>query len=267
MENCRLWALYLGEHSVVRDCEMSGNGSGAYVRAGSVVERCFFYENDGANGIYGQENVVVRDCLFTENAYAQGAITLGDNGRVEKCSLYENEARYGIKGGRGSSILDCALRRNVNAGGIGYGIYTGIDGLIQRCVVSTQNNHNGYPTATEGVGVYADDGSAVLNCVVAETRGTGILVRGNALVQGNTSSENGLSNNDSGISCVGQGARLESNHLSGNHIGIRVSGDENLIVKNSAWNNATNYVIAVSNQVGSISSSPVDAGAWDNFSF
>ena len=51
------------------------------------------------------------------------------------------------------------------------------------------------------------------------------------------------------------------------NLGIDVNHSGNLIVRNSASENATSYSIVGGNDVGTIRTSPVGAGAWDNFEF
>ena len=55
--------------------------------------------------------------------------------------------------------------------------------------------------------------------------------------------------------------------MTDNDRGIDVDVTGNLIVKNSASGNTTNYDIAAGNKTGTISTDPTTAGPWDNFSF
>ena len=52
-----------------------------------------------------------------------------------------------------------------------------------------------------------------------------------------------------------------------NDVGIDVPGLGHFIIKNTASGNGQNYDIHEFNEVGSIKTTPVGAGAWDNFSF
>jgi len=48
-------------------------------------------------------------------------------------------------------------------------------------------------------------------------------------------------------------------------VGIRVVGNNNVVVKNSAYQNGTEYSIGVGNKAGAISADPATAGPWANF--
>jgi parallel beta-helix repeat protein len=98
--------------------------------------------------------------------------------------------------------------------------------------------------------------------------GDGIRVRDGCKVIDNTCRYNGfLAGDGAGIHATSSGNRIEGNHVTDNDRGIDVDGADNLIVKNSAAGNTSEYDIVANNKVGTISTDPITAGPWDNFDF
>ena len=78
---------------------------------------------------------------------------------------------------------------------------------------------------------------------------------------------NGYGGDGAGISVEFNDNRIDSNNVVNNDRGIDVDASGNLIVRNSASGNTTDYDIATGNNTGTIQTTPVGAGAWDNFEF
>ncbi len=142
------------------------------------------------------------------------------------------------------------------------------------------------------VGIRAGPGSAIRDCTAAYSQGTGIIVSDGSSVSGCTANDNSagiiassecvILNNvcrdqfinlgsgffsGVGIRVYLSNSRIEGNTLVGNWKGLLVDDAENLIVRNCASANTFDYDIAGGNSVGTIQSTPVGAGAWDNLSY
>jgi parallel beta-helix repeat protein len=75
----------------------------------------------------------------------------------------------------------------------------------------------------------------------------------------NTCTDNGLGGDGSGIHVTNEDNHIEENVVIDNDLGIEVSGPNNLIIRNTARGNDTNYVIVATNKVGVIVSAPSSA--------
>ena len=88
---------------------------------------------------------------------------------------------------------------------------------------------------------------------------------------GNTCDHNGHNSTleVAGIRVIGSGNRIDGNNVTSNaYYGIDVIGAGNIIVRNTASGNTiSNYHFAAGNDIGTIQTTPVGAGAWDNFEF
>jgi parallel beta-helix repeat protein len=77
-------------------------------------------------------------------------------------------------------------------------------------------------------------------------------------------------NDGSGIYTNDSRVRIEGNHVTSNAIGIEVESGGNLIIKNSATQNTTNYDISNGNHYGEIITSPgviTSCNPWANFAW
>jgi parallel beta-helix repeat protein len=136
--------------------------------------------------------------------------------------------------------------------------YNGNDGIIASGTIN--GNTASY---NSGDGIYAN------RCMVTDNTANsnkyaGISVNTYCNVIGNSCNFNGNGADGAGISAFGNN-RIEQNHVTNNDQGIKVWASYNLIVKNSAWGNTTEYDIAGVNEVGTISTDPTTANAWANF--
>jgi parallel beta-helix repeat protein len=204
---------------------------------------------------------------------ATGCVTAGlvpgENWRVDDCSAHDNIGD-GIYAGAGCRITNCAASRCQHFG------ITGGDGSTVRHCTAYLN----------GLGIAMGAGSIVEECTATGNYSDGILAGGNCRVIGNTCSNNGLQGggNYGGIEVIGTGNLIENNTVLAQIRGILVdNGTNNLIIKNTARGNTTNYVIAKDNRYGPIidatatgaaavsgNSAPDTTGSthpWANFSY
>jgi hypothetical protein len=121
--------------------------------------------------------------------------------------------------------------------------------------------------ALAGFVLYSD--SMITECVARKNAGAGI-----DLYWGNVAKENSCSaNTKEGIKVSYGGNQIEANKVSDNQTGIRTdfSSGVNLIIRNAAKGNATNYSFHATNAVGPIVSCAgsviTNTSPWANFSY
>jgi parallel beta-helix repeat protein len=270
MQNGGIGANLAGYGNTVQDCTFNNNkNAGVYLNGGQIIN-CVSYHNQNA-GIYTGSGALVTNCTAHNNS-GQG-ISTSWGCTISNCTAYANSAS-GISTNSGCTIINCTSHSNGTDG-----IYAGTGCLIHNVVAydntyygiyahseSTISNCNIYSNLT---GINAGIRSTILNCTVVRNDDDGIYLRGNScMVKENNCSYNGQTVADgAGIKQVDDYSYTEANVVNNNDYGILVSGTGNVIVKNSASGNTTNYSIVAGNKTGTISTNPTTAGIWDNFSF
>ena len=111
---------------------------------------------------------------------------------------------------------------------------------------------NGNLSARTGMGFDVGPGSTIQGCTASNNRGNGIRLIGFSLARANSCAFNGSSGDGAGIHAISSSNRIEGNSVLNNDRGIDVDGAGNVIVMNSAKQNATNYDIAANNVFGEI---------------
>ncbi len=251
--------------STIRDCTVAENqGSGISAGVGSSVSDCTAQGNQG-RGISVAESSSVKGCTADGNnsigIYANTGSSISD------CTAKGNKGSYGIQTNNGSSIHKCSAFNNVGTGSSSYGIFAGTGSSVIACTAYNNSNTNSSKTASQGGGIHASSSSVVKDCSASYNSGDGIRVSGDCLVEGNVCDNNGFGGDGAGIHSSSLDNRIDGNTVTDNDRGIDVDSTGSLIVRNSASGNSTQYSIASGNDTGIIQSSPVGAGAWDNFSF
>ena len=193
------------------------------------VERVTATANATA-GIFAGAAAVVVDCIAAENG-AEGII-LNAEGVVYRCDARFNGSN-GIQAG-GSSVVSHSVARDNRA----IGILLVANATAQECT-STFNRSNN---------IQANSSSLVARCTANFGEADGINLGPQSLVLENVC----RGNIGAGIRAADERNRIEGNTVSGNTFGIRVEPNiaNNLVIKNSASANTTNYSIAVGNRVG-----------------
>ena len=201
------------ENSHLDRLRSSGN-SGHGIRSGgnNTVIACVA-ESNGMDGIVAGPGSTLRDCTAKQN---QDGVKFSVGCTVVNCSAYQN-GDDGFVTGNGSTVMTCTSRQN------------GDDGFE---VVS---------------------GSTILLCTATLNTGDGIQVDNpGCLIKGNNCENNGFSGDGAGIHVRSNDSCIEGNHLTNNDRGLDVDVAGNLLLENSAANNATNYDIVAGNSFGPI---------------
>jgi parallel beta-helix repeat protein len=228
-------------------------------------------------GIYSQSFVIVRNGIvrggsvgifgqFTSDCQVQNMsviqieqipISLGDRGVVSNCRVIDSGSS-GIGVRANGTVLDCIFQGN--------GINVGTGCVVRRCIVQ----------GSTGIGIVGSDATTVVGCTVRGTlsiggqQGIGILIfgqsrvtdcitTGNAgigilgsestsgsVVEGCTSSNNGVGSNNSGGISMGSGAFVTNCNCESN-IGPGIKVGDNSQVNGCRVNNSIYDGIVVSN--------------------
>lgn len=205
-------------------------------------------------------NIVLRDVLARDNGTGStgSGIRTGINTLIEACSASSN-ARFGFDALDATRVVDSAAHDNGNngfdlsSGGVisgcisrangGIGFRLGNDGSISR---STAREN-------DGVGISIGEGSMVLDCV-SSVNAVGIVASFRCAVIGNICRSNtgAASLTGAGIRIIGTDTRVEGNTTSTNTIGVDITNSSNIVIRNVAASNSTNWNIVGGNHYGPI---------------
>jgi len=142
--------------------------------------------------------------------------------------------------------------------------------VVVQCAAYGNDNTNLPSLATQGIGIYAEVGSTIRDCATGLNAGDGIRVSADTFVAGNTCRANGNGGDGAGIHATSGDNRIDGNTVTDNDRGIEVDIAGNLIVRNSASGNSTNYVITGTQTIGPIITATgtiTNTNPWANFSF
>jgi parallel beta-helix repeat protein len=232
--------------SAFRDLAVTGCTSyGILAFSGAVLEFCRAHDNSGTAGIYAGAGSTLSNCTASGNTTTFG-INTAAGCVLSNCSAYLNTGIYGISVWTGCSLTNCSATSNTGTGTTSAGFSTGYGCSLTHCTAA-YNTTNAASTATTGMGFNLFAGSTIRNCVAENNRGDGIRVTASCLVL-----ENNCEQNAAGVHSTESNNRIEANNLISNGRGINVDATGSLIIRNSASNNTTDYVIAANNRYGPI---------------
>ena len=263
--------LFCNDNSVMVDCIARDNqASGLRTGMGSTIHGCAVIGN-GSTGLFCNDNSVMVDCIARDNQSSglrtgigstiRGCVAtgntstgiLGGGNSVVVQSVANNNGTLGISTGIAGNVTQCSVRANGSNG-----ISVGSGSLVDRCV----SRSNG------GDGISAFNSTRILGCYAADNAEHGIDVSSDCMVTGNSCDENGTAIADgAGIHCSSSDNRVDQNSCTDNDRGFWLESGGNILVRNTASGNGTNYAAVGGNDVGTEQTTPVGAGAWDNFSF
>ncbi len=205
--------------------------------------------NCGASGFAVGAGAVITDCVSTVNTGA--GFTLGVGGVMSNCYA-ANNMTFGISANTGNTLTNCTSIFNATDG-----ISVG-QGSTVTFSISRSNSGNG---------IVGGAACTIQQCTSSSNLGDGILVSVDARVMNNSC--DGQSGG-AGIRVTSEDNRIDSNHVTDNDRGIEVTAGGNLIIRNSAAGNASDYDIAGGNSKAEVLTPGDDFVAtnpWANFSF
>jgi hypothetical protein len=238
---------------VVRACSADGNSAyGIYAGPNSTITDSAAQHGPGP-AIYAGTGSVIKGCTASLT-FNLGASTIGiqtaDGCAIIGCVANGNGGN-GIQTGNSCVIRDCSVSGNATNG-----IVCGVVCKVADCVASSSANF----------GISVGDHAQVTGCHI-NGNDTGINAQNFSLVQDNMVDFH----TSNGILINGQRNRVEANNVTRcKGTGIQVSGVNNLVVRNSASGNMTQYSIVAGNKAAEIltpGASFTSTDPWANFSF
>jgi parallel beta-helix repeat protein len=225
-------------NSQLRNVSSARNeGVGIRLGEGGLISGCTARTNR-MDGIIASSGCRVVDCSASRNG-SEGLIA-GSGSTVEGCASFDNSSN-GILAGLGSSIVNCT---------------------------AYSNGTNGIAVLNTIFPLPSPSSSQISGCVARLNAGNGIQVGSRCQVLNNNCSGNTFA----GISVLGSGNRIDSNHATGSQRGLHVIGTDNLIVRNSVQGaTVVSYDTAAGNHQAALIVSPglgfASTAPWANFSF
>jgi hypothetical protein len=225
-------------NSQVVDLRAQGNGEdGIRIGGGSLVDRCSLRTNVGDGIELAGAATVVSRCTSTLNG-GSGINVAAGTSSISHCAAHDNGAS-GIAGNAfGANVTDSTVRDNNDDG-----ISLAGGAVVSRCTAYA----NGDAAGDDGISV--GTGSTVTDCTADLNAEDGIQVSTDCYVARNNANANGVIDG-AGIHVTSGGNRIEANNATDNDRGFDVDLANNLIIRNSAGANATEYDIVAGNTVG-----------------
>jgi hypothetical protein len=255
VERCRAVANggYVGPHPPATN----SLGVGFHVENGSVVRYCVAVNNN-SHGLVGHSGSTVSFCALGGNVHD------GFHGShatvVRGCAVGANSE--GIEVDSGCSVVDSVSGENQEDG-----VRTKKAELGPVCGGSVIAGCTAFANVKNGIDIQGG-GSTVQGCVVYSNQDHGIRLLSGNMVRANLSSRNNPSNFKRGCVMSESGNRVEGNHLVENYKGLEAETNGNIIVGNSAAQNAGgNYSISAGNHFDTISNpgTSIPKEPWGNF--
>ncbi len=250
-ENNVFAGIASGTNSIVRNCvSIQNGGQGILVDNASTVIGCTTSFNAG-DGINGSQGVTIESCTSYENL-SFGIRSL-DASNIRGCTVYANDGS-GIAVAQGSLVAHCTAFQNAQSG-----IRLDDECAVIECTA--------YQNTFEGI--FTDRSCLVARCSAGQNEGPSISVGTYTMVRDCLASDAGMGiGMKAGIEVRGTNCWIDSNACVNNTgEGIVVLGTDNVITRNYLQDNEDNLIAVGGNQIGTLSTSPVGAGPWDNLSF
>ncbi len=236
------YAITAGPNSTMDGCTFKGFGNNlALFGDGAVVQRCTGDNGAESAAMNIGNRSLIADCVFT-----QAHITGGESCTVSRCTVRPDwgptTPNPCITVGAGCIVQECNVSGSNN--NLVTGIAAGANSSILSCTVT-----GGPPGSYQAVGITAGAGSTVRGCKVAVT---GEFATGIAAPPFGVVSSCSVTSTVTAISQAGAGSTIEGNTVYGSATGISVTGVQNLVVRNTARGNTTDYALGAGNSFGPI---------------
>jgi hypothetical protein len=251
-DNVGATGLALGNGSA-RDCVATGNATGFVLGNGAQIEGCTATSN--GDGFILNDRAHANNCIATTNTgigfNCTNFVTLLD------CTASRNFGAAGIAVQGSCSIIRCNASRNIPSGN---GINAGDGCTITNCTAGSNALH----------GILAGNGCNVAECTLGSNGHAGIYAVSGCRVYGNTCASNNTTNDNQvgGITVVGDTSLIDSNLCSNNGLYGFVATRHNLVVRNVARGQSTNYSVTGGTAIFMTDNSggnPVPTAPWTNF--
>lgn len=214
---------------------------GIATRSRSIITHCVV-DNAGGNGFNARNDSVFIACISTGNA--DDGFSLDGSNLLQHC-LTENNTGRGYSGFASNTFVHCTAEGDA-AGG-----FSGVtQNRFQHCAVNSSG----------ATSIAAGDRATVLSCSITRSVGTGISLRGDSLIRGNTIDLDPASSAFAIDIALSGYNRVEHNHVHTAPNGIRADTTNNIFTGNTVANIATTpWDIAAGNYCNIITPNPTAA--------
>jgi parallel beta-helix repeat protein len=196
------------------------HAKGLDIGHGSLIRDCVAANNSGI-GINADAGCTISHCIAYANS---GTALMANNGStVSECSVYGN-AGVGIGVGSDCTVTNSTISNNFSGG---------ISASGDRCNI----NHCTAGGSGGGSGIIVLNHSIVTNCNADGNHVDGINFCGDCAITGNLAS----TNTGSGFHATGSGNRIDGNQARQNAGTGIIANVNDVIVRNTAGNNGTDY--------------------------
>lgn len=211
---------------IFRDLVVTGCTSTAIFAFNAALESCAVHDNSGLSGIHAS------------------------NSSLTNCTATHNSAVFGINADS-CSLTNCVAYSNLGATNLTAGI-SASNSTLTHCVAALNGTTVGTPANGTGMGFELQE-STIHDSIASGNQGDGIRVLSDSLVSDNLCVNNGFGSGDgAGINVLEAHNRIENNNAVENDRGIEANFAGNVIVRNTAGHNTTNYSIVAGNHYGPI---------------
>lgn len=248
VNSCQNVGINVGNHAIVRGCVVGTCGTGFNAGTDAVFDDCTAFENAGL-GFSVAGGAAMSGCTARDN----GSYGFFGNGSIAGCVADSNgfattDSGYTWTG----TITDSTAFGNAEHG------FNVLSGAVLRGCLARQNHASGFHL----------DSAQVVDCVAHANDVDGFTLTFNTTITSCTADANG----NAGILASSGGNRIESNSVNANAYGLRITGTNNFIVRNTARSNSTsNFNILAGNNYAQILNSPgsgfASSNAWANFAY
>ena len=235
-----------------------------------ITQRGSYYLQANVAGQAGTNGITITtdDVTLDLNGFTMGGVAGSLTGILVSGTRANISIRNGVVRGWGEHGVDAWLAKNSSIenvkaytngwdGASNDGLRLGTGGLITRCQ-AWGNQRDGifglwcnvYHCVADGNGqngIEAGSGTRVVGNITTLNKRDGIHASGDCLITGNNAYGNGHQGDGAGIHVSGRGSRIDSNNVTQNDRGIEVNLGDNIIIRNTADDNGTNYVISAGN--------------------
>ncbi|HZJ17261.1 MAG TPA: right-handed parallel beta-helix repeat-containing protein [Chthoniobacteraceae bacterium] len=241
--------IVMSDSCVLRGCTASGNaGNGVSAAAFATIDGCTSSGNTD-DGFNVNDGATISNSSANENGTNGGTFPNADgfkasfNCTVHNCAATKNTGNgLNVTSGsfyNGATVRQSTFTRNSSAG---------ISLPPNSTVVGCTANENGT------IGIFLSSGSSVSDSTANLNTTHGIQAGANCRIFNNSCTDNGAgAPTGYGIAVLAVSrCHIEGNRVAENDEGIHVAGSNNIVLRNTASGNTTNYVILAGNSFGPV---------------
>lgn len=255
----RAYGIFTGDGCALENCTASGNShtgefDGFAIRAGSgsSLANCSAFANASsgftARGISANYGSTLTNCTANANSHTGGGTGSGITAV-------------------GSTLTNCTANANTSTSKTSCGFFVADKSSLTSCKATDNHNTSASQTGSTGIGIWAENYTAIRSCTASGNDGDGIYVYSFCQITDSHCADNG----GSGIHALLNRNFIADNFVADNTTGIYVdsASDDTLVIRNIFLQNTTSTNVSA----GSVSplgnpfvADPLDFSPHINFS-